>query len=356
MPYVIPLAVGIIPPSVFLLTFLSPGYAFTGILLVGFCTFLSVKIYGKSGMGSDYGSLLAEIGRSLSVIREKTEKEMLNMVLILQEIVNKTKEGSEEADAVVTYFLGDIDGEESFFGTSYIARMIQENESAIEESGSVFQTIGQINKEFLEDLEHIVGKVGEIRHFVSEIDKVAFQTRILALNAAVEAARAGEHGAGFSVVADEVRKLADQAGNTAMNIGGVVDESVETLETLKKSLNKHIRNGASEMDHTENSLKEKLKGFKKSLYHISEAIRVLTQNYHEIADDIESATVSLQSQDFIIQEIENLCSSIPGFKGQLSGSVKSKTDAGKRKIIKPAKPPEVRTPDVHKDEDNIEFF
>jgi len=97
--------------------------------------------------------------------------------------------------------------------------------SEIAVSGGV--AVGRV----VETMDGIRDSSRRIVDIIAVIEGIAFQTNILALNAAVEAARAGDHGRGFAVVASEVRALAHRAADSAKQIQGLINESVDRVET-----------------------------------------------------------------------------------------------------------------------------
>ena len=90
---------------------------------------------------------------------------------------------------------------------------------------------GQVVSKVVETMDGITGSSKKISEITAVIDGIAFQTNILALNAAVEAARAGEQGRGFAVVASEVRNLAQRSAAAAKEIKGLIEESVQRIES-----------------------------------------------------------------------------------------------------------------------------
>lgn len=86
------------------------------------------------------------------------------------------------------------------------------------------------------ELERLAERSAKIGGILDTISAIADQTNLLALNAAIEAARAGQHGKGFAVVADEVRKLAELTRNSASQIGSILTEIQQGVESARSPM------------------------------------------------------------------------------------------------------------------------
>ena len=120
------------------------------------------------------------------------------------------------------------------------AQMLREE---AEEHARRVERAGSLLMELTDDYRRLEGAVDaleaagtRVSGFVSAIGEIAEQTNLLALNAAIEAARAGEQGRGFAVVAGEVRQLAAQAGNSAAEVAGVVEQTANALAEVRERL------------------------------------------------------------------------------------------------------------------------
>jgi methyl-accepting chemotaxis protein len=290
--------------------------ALLGSLVMLVCGALSILLSRKSIQEREKRvisagvEMLPEIAESLKKVKEKTETETMAVISVLGDIVQKSKDGSEEADAVVAYFIGHNGKEEACFGTSYLSKMIEENERALATAGSVFHVIENMNRDLLYELAAVLSKVEGIYASVSEIEKIALQTKILGLNAAIEAARAGAAGQSFGIVADEVRTLAARSNQCALGIGSTAKESRDRISALQDAMSIKVTQGTEKMHGAETNLKDTFQRFKQSIGNISEAIEVLTMNYQTISHEVEGATVSLQFQDMTGQEIDHIRSEV----------------------------------------------
>ncbi|WP_248924624.1 methyl-accepting chemotaxis protein [Paenibacillus hamazuiensis] len=95
--------------------------------------------------------------------------------------------------------------------------------ASIRQVVSQMETIDSAINQVSDTVNLLGEQTREIVQIIDMISGISTQTNLLALNASIEAARAGEHGRGFAVVAGEVRKLAEQTGESAQRIAGIVE-------------------------------------------------------------------------------------------------------------------------------------
>jgi methyl-accepting chemotaxis protein len=150
---------------------------------------------------------------------------------------------------------------------------------------------GQVVGQVVSTMNGISESSKKISDIISVIDGIAFQTNILALNAAVEAARAGEQGRGFAVVAAEVRNLAQRSAAAAKEIKGLINESVDKVDT-----------GARLVDAAGNTMQEIVASVKK----VSDLIAEIAAASEEQDAGIQQVNTAVTQMDQVVQQNASL--------------------------------------------------
>lgn len=128
--------------------------------------------------------------------------------------------------------------EETVASLEEISSLIKTNTDNAQVAATLAQDSQSVVSHGQKDISGLVTSMTEIasssvkmKDIIQVIDDIAFQTNLLALNASVEAARAGEQGKGFAVVADAVRALAQRSATSAKEIGSLITDVNEKIET-----------------------------------------------------------------------------------------------------------------------------
>ncbi len=160
-------------------------------------------------------------------------------------------------------------------------------------------------------LSEQTNQIGNISSLVSDLSQ---QTNMLALNASVEAVRAGEHGKGFAVVAEEIRKLADQSRQSASNIGSLVSDiqnAINTTVMVTDEGTKTVNAGLQVTERTANAFS----GVLESINNVAMNNQQIVLNIRQQGKAVQQV---LQAMDSINQGAQQTAASLTQIKSGTS--------------------------------------
>ncbi|MEB3309803.1 MAG: methyl-accepting chemotaxis protein [Snowella sp.] len=160
-------------------------------------------------------------------------------------------------------------------------------------------------------LSEQTNQIGNISSLVSDLSQ---QTNMLALNASVEAVRAGEHGKGFAVVAEEIRKLADQSRQSASNIGALVSDiqnAINTTVMVTDEGTKTVNAGLQVTERTANAFS----GVLESINNVAMNNQQIVLNIRQQGKAVQQV---LQAMDSINQGAQQTAASLTQIKSGTS--------------------------------------
>jgi methyl-accepting chemotaxis protein len=206
---------------------------------------------------------------------------------------------------------------------------------AVEQMNIIQETVEQLGKV----VQSLNTRSVEIGSMVDVIASISKQTNLLALNASIEAARAGDAGRGFAVVAGEVRKLAEESGSSAAQIGELVHNIRQDMDSALTAMNAaqsrvgdgiqavntseqsfaQIREAVENAVYTLDALSETTKQLESGASHVVRTMTDISNVTQESAASTESVSASSQEQLASVEEIASSSAHLNSMAEQLQG-------------------------------------
>lgn len=202
-------------------------------------------------------------------------------------------------------------------GISEVTQGARLQAESVQQAMDVIERVGTAIRETSEHVVEMGRQSNQISEMIEVINQIAFQTNLLALNAAIEAARAGEAGRGFAVVAKEVQQLADRSAQSAKDVGCIITQIQNVVNTAVSSMQSSIDQFEKELVVVVQQVQRVVEQYEAITRTMNQEASVVKDAMEEVASASEQASASTQQVSASTQEMAAQVEQVAQWAAQL---------------------------------------
>ena len=248
--------------------------------------------------------------KHITTARTHSEEEIGKLCQQFANLINDM----QSAMKVSTHTLGNDKAKDE----ASLMQVIEQSQAELAEVLRVQRKTMESKENMLSGISQLKGITKELNSMATVVSSLAGQTNLLALNASIEAARAGEAGRGFAVVADAVRELAQKSGDAGKNIQRRVSLVNDTINQTLSATEDYSNQDDIALQETESAIQGIMTDISSSAEQVEQATTQLSEEQHNMHNEINMVMVSLQFQDRVSQILHQVEQDITSLVSSLS--------------------------------------
>ena len=255
-------------------------------------------------LGQDLPSSVRQVSDELDQIRSLVADAVATLDGAFGQLRQDTTDQRELIDDMVSALVDGVGDGEAGEGIT-ISSFARGSTELLTSFVELTETASDQSREMVARIDDMSSRMEEMMTMLTDIGKIADQTKLLSLNATIEAARAGEAGRGFAVVADEVRQLSESSNTFSEQI----QERLEDMQASMQRTRDAVHATASRDHEVLVQGKADLESMTEKVHGLDSMLSARAGRAAELSDRLRHSTAdavrSLQFEDIVRQVAEH---------------------------------------------------
>ncbi|KAA3661252.1 MAG: methyl-accepting chemotaxis protein [Calditrichaeota bacterium] len=221
----------------------------------------------------------------------------------LPRIIEQIDSNSEEARALVNYFIAT---EDSQYDTSVVGMELEQARKNLQGAASSIQDIRRVDVSLFNKIQEQVNQIESIHESITSISLISDDIELLSYNSGFVASRAGVAGAAFTYIAAEIKKLSNRTKNLVNRMRSSTDSLINSYKNFNEAIDKINTETDTRLSSIEENLMKIFDRYKDGLKNIASLLDQNMSRSETTKNKVFPIMTSLQDQDIIRQSLEQV--------------------------------------------------